>query len=325
MAKAFLSHSSSDKELVRKIANQLGRQKCVIDEWNFEAGEYTLDEIYKKLDDSDILILFISNKALESSWVKKEVKRARNNIDNGMMEKLFPIIIDASITHKDPRIPKWMTKSYNLKKITNERVLLNKIQRAMRSVNIVKLGKDSLADNIFVGRTKELQLFEQEYNNIEDWVPTCIVANSYYEGIGRRTFLKVAMERNNIVDKFVYRPLTISIDSRESIENFIYQLNFISPKDTFTGVDLTTATLAEKITIAENIVKEYIDANEVIFIIDDGGIINPDGSFVDWFMCLVERVCSSKTIVFCLVSSFRPKVRLRPGEKNGFCHTIYLS
>ena len=46
MAKAFLSHSSSDKYLVRKIANLLGNQRCVLDEKSFEPGARTLDEIF---------------------------------------------------------------------------------------------------------------------------------------------------------------------------------------------------------------------------------------------------------------------------------------
>lgn len=307
MAKAFLSHSSTDKELVRRIAQQLGQQKCVLDEWSFDAGELILDEIYNKLEESDILVFFISDKALNSPWVKKEVSRSRKNIDKGMLDKILPIIIDQTIDYTDSRIPKWMAKSYNIKKITNERVILNKIQRAMRSINVIKTGENNIGNNIFVGRNKELQAFEQDINNIDDWVPTCIVANGYYEGIGRRTFLRVALERNNIVDKLIYRPLTISIDSRESIENFIYQLNYINPDLDLAKIDLTKMTIDEKIDLAFSIVKDYIAANEIIFIIDDGGVVKPDGRFVNWFVDLVQKLRVYKTTVFCLVSSFRPK------------------
>ena len=307
MAKVFLSHSSSDKNLVRSIAQQIGRQKCVLDEWSFDPGERVLDEIIKKLEASDLLVLFISDKALDSPWVKKEVVQARKNIDKGLLEKILPIIIDPSISYTDSRIPKWMSRSYNLKKITNERVLLNRIQRAMRSINLINTGETNVANAIFVGRNKELQAFEQDINNIDDWIPTCIVANSYYEGMGRRTFLRVALERNNIVDKLIYRPLTISIDSRESIENFIYQLNYINPDTNITKVDLTKMTLDEKIDLAFDIIKEYIAANEIVFIIDNGGIVKPDGKFVDWFIALIEKVQVYKTTIFCLVSTFRPK------------------
>ena len=44
MAKVFLSHSSKDKKLVREIAIKLGHSS-IIDEFSFEVGNKTLDEI----------------------------------------------------------------------------------------------------------------------------------------------------------------------------------------------------------------------------------------------------------------------------------------
>ncbi|EXY63247.1 hypothetical protein M085_4352, partial [Bacteroides fragilis str. 3986 N(B)19] len=38
MAKAFLSHSSSDKSIVRRIATQLGNKNCTLDEISFDPG-----------------------------------------------------------------------------------------------------------------------------------------------------------------------------------------------------------------------------------------------------------------------------------------------
>ena len=36
--KAFLSHSSKDKEFVRAVAVLLQRQYCIYDEWSFDSG-----------------------------------------------------------------------------------------------------------------------------------------------------------------------------------------------------------------------------------------------------------------------------------------------
>ncbi len=307
MTRAFLSHSSADKVIVRRIAEQIGRQKCVLDEWSFDAGEMTLEEIYRKLDGSDIFVLFLSDKALESPWVKKEIARAKTNIKKGLINKIFPIIIDPKVEYNDPRIPKWMVKSYNLRKITNERVLLKKIQNAIRSIDYFLIESDNGNDDVFVGRNKELQYFEQEINNIDDWVPLCIVANGYYEGIGRRTFLRNALERNGIVDKYVYRPITISIDAKQSIESFIYQLNYINPDDSIVSANLTQKSNEEKINIAVELVNEFIEQNEILFIVDDGGVVRPDGRFVDWFYGITRHLKKQKAIAFCLVSTFKPR------------------
>ncbi|MFY3230183.1 toll/interleukin-1 receptor domain-containing protein [Klebsiella pneumoniae] len=79
MIKAFLSHSSKDKEhYVRNVANWLGKENIIYDEFTFEEGERTLDQIMEGLGDSELFVLFISNSALESEWVKKEITESKN-------------------------------------------------------------------------------------------------------------------------------------------------------------------------------------------------------------------------------------------------------
>jgi len=67
MIKVFLSHSSKDKKnYVDVVANNLKKENIVYDEFSFEEGERSLDEILKGLDASSIFVLFISNNSLES-------------------------------------------------------------------------------------------------------------------------------------------------------------------------------------------------------------------------------------------------------------------
>lgn len=70
--KAFLSHSSQDKQFVGAVAKELGRQFCVFDEQVFETGNEFKDSIERGLDESSVFVLFASRKALESIWVKFE-------------------------------------------------------------------------------------------------------------------------------------------------------------------------------------------------------------------------------------------------------------
>lgn len=51
MKKVFLSHSSADKPYVKKVVDLLGVDNCIYDEYTFEDGMDTLDEIYKGLDE----------------------------------------------------------------------------------------------------------------------------------------------------------------------------------------------------------------------------------------------------------------------------------
>ena len=76
MDKIFLSHSSSNKDYVRPIFDDFGRDRCVFDEMTFETGMNTLQEIFDGIDETDIFVFFISNDALKSQWVQKEISSA---------------------------------------------------------------------------------------------------------------------------------------------------------------------------------------------------------------------------------------------------------
>jgi hypothetical protein len=99
MIRAFLSHSSSDKEgYVRNVAKWLQKDNIIYDEFTFEEGEQAFDEIIKGLNKTELFVLFLSNSALESKWVQKEILEAKNLFDANQISKIFPIIIEDGIT-----------------------------------------------------------------------------------------------------------------------------------------------------------------------------------------------------------------------------------
>lgn len=73
MSKAFLSHSSLDKQEVRKIKTKLQRIWAYFDEDCFDAGEDFRNEIIKHLEDTSLFVLFVSTNSLNSSWVQFEI------------------------------------------------------------------------------------------------------------------------------------------------------------------------------------------------------------------------------------------------------------
>ena len=64
MYKVFLSHSSKDKDFVRKVAERIGLNFCVIDECEFEAGMKNVDEIFRGIGKSDIFVYFLCGKII---------------------------------------------------------------------------------------------------------------------------------------------------------------------------------------------------------------------------------------------------------------------
>lgn len=305
MAKAFLSHSSHEKPLVEKLANQLGRHNCHYDSLTFEPGMKTLDEIFSGLEDTDIFVLFISEHSLQSEWVQKEITQAKKLLDKKIIDRIFPLIIDKSITHNDARIPDWIKKPYNIRLFDNEVLILKKIRQFLRESNFRKYSHLRELNDLYVGRHDINQEFERKIINIENTKPTCIIASSYFEGMGRRTFLKNGLVRTGIIDKW-YDPIPISINSKESIEDFIYKLNFVENTPNIFTHDFSTEDIATKIKLARQYVKKFADNGEILFIIDDGSIVLPNHNIVGWFSEMLSDPALENEVSICLISKFKP-------------------
>ena len=74
MASVFLSHSSDDKPLVRRIASDLEAAGIIVwfDEWNILVGDQITQRISEGLDQSDFVVVVLSQNSLRSGWVEKE-------------------------------------------------------------------------------------------------------------------------------------------------------------------------------------------------------------------------------------------------------------
>ena len=322
MAKAFLSHSSSDKIIVKKIAKLLGNQRCVLDENSFEPGAKTIDEIFRELDESDVFVLFISDKALNSDWVQKEISLAYKALSEDNLDRILPIIIDDKIEYTDRRIPNWLSKNYNLRCIKNEVIIYHKIRNALYDVNFKRSEHNQALESIFVGRNEEMARFERDINNLEGWTPTFIIAYNFYQGIGRSTFLKNALLKAQLISRLSsHKPITL--DSHESIESFIYKLNAISEDENVFKSDLSKKTMDEKVAIMVVAqVKIFMQNKEIVFIEDNGGIILPNKEMAPWFKQVAHNKAFENNLVFCIISKFRPNERQLEREKRSLVYMI---
>lgn len=74
MSKIFLSHSSKDKEIVRKFKNDLEREGYAVwfDEDEIGIGDEITKSIQSGLEETHLLIIWITKHAVESGWVRRE-------------------------------------------------------------------------------------------------------------------------------------------------------------------------------------------------------------------------------------------------------------
>lgn len=70
----FLSHSSDDKEAVRRLAEDLKRTglEVWLDEWEIQVGDFITQKIHEGLQTTNYLAVWLTRQAVESGWVQRE-------------------------------------------------------------------------------------------------------------------------------------------------------------------------------------------------------------------------------------------------------------
>lgn len=309
MNKAFLSHSSAQKDFVRKVYKLLGASRCVFDECCFDNGKKIIDEILRGLQNTDLFILFVSNESLDSDWVQQEIVLADMFMQKHGLKQILPILIDPKIKPGlDDRIPNWM-KQYLMKPIQTPEMAKLKILSALRHLDMDTNPIYKAKRNLFVGRYKEkeelegiLNLYvEPHYNAI------CV---SGLEGIGRRTFLRKFFEEKHILNTS-NEPILLSLNNRSSIDNLIlslikYKKDVISSDDL---EELDSKSITEKTTVLQNLFKSLANENEYIFIIDDGCVVRPTMEVSNWFVKAIDIPENHDCFYISVISRFRPSHR----------------
>ncbi|MBT3388746.1 MAG: toll/interleukin-1 receptor domain-containing protein, partial [Desulfobacula sp.] len=95
-ASVFLSHSSGDKELVKKVADKLRRRGLIswLDKNELCAGEDLTQSLKKAIQKQTAVALFLSEKSANSDWVKDELMAALEIDDSmGQPDRIIPVYL----------------------------------------------------------------------------------------------------------------------------------------------------------------------------------------------------------------------------------------
>ena len=304
MNKVFLSHSSKDKEYVQYIADQFGRDYCVYDSMCFEAGMKNIDEIFREMDNTSIFVIFLSDSALNSEWVQKELSIAdeRLNHDSKKLSQIFPIIIDPSISHADSRIPGFLRKgftSYNLRVITSNKVAYRKIKA--QQIKYLLENRLCTVDDLdcFYGREQEIANFKRKFDIGDGF--NCIIASGLTR-IGRKSYLLHALKRSRIIEDY-YAPPTISLGSMSNIEDLIVKLSEIGFGTCSLEDVATLSNMDAKIDALVKTLETVQNYKEQVMIYDDGVLISRSGDIVYWFEKAIR--CIRKEVTLLIASRFK--------------------
>lgn len=307
--KCFLSHSSADKDnYIRPLYDKLSRQNnTILDEKDFEQGMPTIEEIDRYLNETSLFVIFLSDSALESNWVKNELSKAKDLLSKDKIDKIYPIIIDKKINHSDNRIPDWMRSELNLQFIENYNIAVRKIMSRLYEISWEKHPKLKERQSIFVGRNELINKIEERFDDFEHHFPIALISTGL-PYIGRSSLIRHALIKANIIQPS-YKFIEIKLDYNESLEDFIlyisdsgiYSLDSSEYKILFKG------EFKEKIQLAKDILSEIKGRNEIFLIEDMGAIIQRDGNIVDWFDEILSSLENHQKLLFCIKSQTRVK------------------
>lgn len=315
----FLSHSSKDKEsycnaVANYLIEKLGKNSIVYDAVTFEAGEKSFDEINRTLAISDLYVILLSDNAVESKWVKYELKEAHKKFNDRALNRIYPLIIDSSLKFSDERIPKWL-KDYNLKYIARPTKAAKLIIERAKDTNWSRHPGFQSRNTIFVGRNELIDDFEIRIDDF-DQPPLNTFIVSGLPNIGRKSLVRQCFIKGTIIPQY-YEFSTISLSYQESIEDFIIKISDLGFTDGKEIEWLPSKSFEQKLKCAINLSKKLSDLSEIVLIKDDGCLVDYRGNVTDWFKQIVSTKTLCEKIIFVIITKYKTNyesMRLMPSS-----------
>ena len=145
--KAFLSHSSKDKHVVRQVAKALGNIQIEYDEHTLE-HILTNQAISRALARSDVFVLFLSANSVGSKFVAEEQRAALEARGKGSLRRVMIFALD-STSYK--QLPEWLREINIVAQLSSPKACARRIQSALLEVG----AEESRTSGIYVGREDE--------------------------------------------------------------------------------------------------------------------------------------------------------------------------
>lgn len=151
--KVFISHSSSDQMFVRTLKSDLNENNIQtwVDEDQLNLGDNLVDKLEIALDESSHFLIILSPHSVTSDWVRFELKKAIDNINSQLLQKIIPIKYSSCDIPEELKILLYADLSEEIREIQGDKVKFNtigysnfliKVCKAIRSTEKVWTQKD---------------------------------------------------------------------------------------------------------------------------------------------------------------------------------------
>lgn len=283
MNKIFISHSSQQKDIVIRLADVIGQDRCIVDCYDFRASERLEDEIKRRISQASFFCLLISETALTSDWVTAEVHYVREMVEtNKILFRAF--IIDPTINPTDTRISPWI-KNYLLHAIPSAKIIGRVLSDDLREVDYSSYPLLKLRDSLFIGRGKPMSDLETEHV-LKSRIKAIIISGIPH--IGRHRFALQYLRKISGDEKANF--CVISLERGRSIEDLALYINdFV---EAYSPEEILNILVSEHISKKKECIISLINKlyyyHQYLLIYDDFCLIQRNGYIVDWFKDILK-------------------------------------
>lgn len=296
--KIFLSHSSTDKDIVRKVYDELGPGICHYDVATFNPSGYLPEEIHSALAESTHFVLFASEKSLSSEWVNGELKIA---FINWVRTKTRSAMVFLLRGGKRPDVPDWL-QNY----VITEHPSPAHIAYRILSEYDKEEASESTSPPPY--RTDELKRIEKEFLVDAARMPACLMVCGV-DGMGRKELVNEFFSRQ--FRHVCRRKIHIHADNFDSDVDLYKSLKGIFSLTTARDLSEQISSYSAKLLVdrvyelAELITQVCGGAQTIIFDAGDS-VFNDSGDFNQWIEHLILKLPSRSYPLLCIVSSRKP-------------------
>ncbi len=285
--RAFLSHSSKDKNLVGPIFNSLTAAHAHYDEATFEKGETSASEIYKAINNTEVFVLFLSRNSVRSPWVQTELVLAQQKIYSGKIKKILVFLLD-SFDHSD--IPEWLLE-YVYRKTSSPGIITTAIRSALFDVALAENANLS----VFMGRDKEISVLKESLSSLSADSPQVIFLAGN-DGIGRRTLAKRALQ--DVHPQLIRLPIEIVLrDSDSEIEFYRALLSQGEHLTILQSIDkieqFTLLSSTDRTELLVELIENISSQRQIVFLRGKESLVREDGSFSEWISSILSGLAPS--------------------------------
>ena len=191
--KIFLSHSSLNKDFVRKVFDSMPTF-AYFDEASFDTGERFEKSIQECINHTSVFVFFATKESLASTWCTWEKELALQRLIRNEASKILVFIIDKATSISD--LPEFF-RDVNIR--------INLTESQISDIILDSYYSTTNSNFPFFGRQDQDQKFQRALfeRRSENGLPN-LYAIEGLNGIGRRSFIKNKIKSFQVISYYIY-------------------------------------------------------------------------------------------------------------------------